>query len=62
MMFGDRNLHITLARVWAALSSWEKMRLIWTLIHTGINMPSKEEIAEELEAMKVAAAQHIPAK
>lgn len=53
MMFGDRNLHITVARVWASLSSWEKFKLIWTLVHTGVNMPSKEEIAEELEAMKV---------
>ena len=53
MMFGDRLLHITLARVWAALSAWEKVKLIWTLVHTGLSMPDKEELKEELETMKV---------
>ncbi len=53
VLLGDRQLHITLARVWDALSSWEKMKLVWTLVHTGLNMPDKEELAEELEGMKV---------
>ena len=53
MMFGDRLLHITLARVWAALSTWEKMKLVWTLVHTGVSMPDKDELKEELESMKV---------
>lgn len=52
MMFGDRLLHITLARVWAALSTWEKMKLVWTLVHTGVSMPDKDELKEELESMK----------
>lgn len=52
MCFGDRLLHITLARVWAALSSWEKVKLVWTLVHTGLSMPDKKQLAEELEAMK----------
>ena len=53
MMFGDRLLHITLARVWAALSTWEKMKLVWTLVHEGVSMPDKDELKEELESMKV---------
>ena len=57
MCFGDRLLHITLARVWAALSSWEKVKLVWTLVHTGLSMPDKKQLAEELEAMKVTCTQ-----
>lgn len=36
VVLGDRELTITLARVWHSLSFWEKIKLTSTLLWTGI--------------------------
>lgn len=36
MVLGDRELTITLARVWHSLGFWEKIKLTSTLLWTGI--------------------------
>ena len=36
VVLGDRPLTITLARVWHALSLWEKLKLTGTLLWTGL--------------------------
>ena len=36
VVLGDRELTITLARVWHSLSCWEKIKLTSTLLWTGI--------------------------
>lgn len=57
VLLGDRRLHITLARVWASLSSWEKVKLVWMFVHSGLTLSKlKEDLAEEIESMKVAGA------
>jgi pheromone shutdown protein TraB len=54
VVLGDRPLPATLARVWAALSPWEKARLAGQLLWTGF-AAAPEDLAAELEAMKVGA-------
>lgn len=34
-VLGDRPISITMARMWAALSRWEKARLLASLLWTG---------------------------
>lgn len=34
MVLGDRAVDITLARTWAALSTWERLRFMWQLVST----------------------------
>lgn len=54
VLLGDRRLHITLARVWASLSSWEKAKLMWTFVHSGLTISKiKKDIAEDIEKLKV---------
>ena len=54
VLLGDRRLHITLARVWASLSSWQKVKLVWMFIHSGLTLSKlKEDLAEEIESTKV---------
>ena len=54
VLLGDRRLHITLARVWAALTAWEKTRLVWMFVHSGLTVSKiKQEIADEIENLKV---------
>jgi pheromone shutdown protein TraB len=36
VVLGDRSLAVTLARVWHALSLWEKFKLTGTLLWTGL--------------------------
>lgn len=36
MVLGDREVTVTLARVWHALSLWEKLKLTGTLLWTGL--------------------------
>lgn len=52
IMLGDRLVSVTLARTWAALSAWHKIRFIWELLITGITVPSKE-IEKLLSNMEV---------
>lgn len=54
VLLGDRRLHITLARVWAALTAWEKTRLVWMFVHSGLTMSKiKQDLADEIESLKV---------
>ena len=52
VVLGDRPLSITLSRLWAALSLWEKWRLLGTLLWTGMTMLDSEEMRAEIEKMK----------
>lgn len=52
VVLGDRPLSITLSRLWAALSLWEKCRLLGTLLWTGLSMLDSEEMRAEIEKMK----------
>lgn len=52
LVLGDRPLSITLSRLWAALSLWEKCRLLGTLLWTGLSMLDSEEMKSEIEKMK----------
>lgn len=54
VLLGDRRLHITLARVWGSLSSWEKAKLMWMFVHSGLTVSKiKKDIAEDIEKLKV---------
>ena len=39
---GDRLVSITIARTWAALSRWEKIKFICELLWVGLAVPEKE--------------------
>ncbi|KAI7842710.1 hypothetical protein COHA_003641 [Chlorella ohadii] len=52
VVLGDRELTITLARVWHSLSCWEKIKLTSTLLWTGISMLDGEEMRQEMERLK----------
>ena len=49
---GDRPVHITIARVWAALSAWEKVKFIFMMIHSGFSVPDAEEMRKLIEELK----------
>lgn len=54
VLLGDRRLHITLARVWAALTAWEKTRLVWMFVHSGLTISQiKQELEDDIESLKV---------
>ena len=52
VVLGDRPLSITLARLWAALSLWEKWRLLTSLLWQGVAVLDKDEMRKEIEKMK----------
>ncbi|KAK9817743.1 hypothetical protein WJX72_001538 [[Myrmecia] bisecta] len=52
LQFGDRSLSITIARVWAALSAWQKVKLVWYLCVTGIMVPDAKELNAFMDSMK----------
>ena len=45
---------VTIARVWAALSAWQKAKFVVTLVHSGLFMPDNEELRKMVEDMKEA--------
>ena len=47
-------VQVTLARVWAALGLWSRMRLLWSVIGTGIFMPDADEMRGMIEGLKEA--------
>uniref|UniRef100_A0A7S1T7C2 TraB domain-containing protein n=1 Tax=Tetraselmis chuii TaxID=63592 RepID=A0A7S1T7C2_9CHLO len=49
---GDRPVRITLVRTWAALSLWQKVKFVWCLVYSGINVPDAEELSRMVEEMK----------
>ena len=52
MVLGDRPLTVTLARLWGALSLWEKLKLSGQLLWTGLSLLEGEEMRAEIEKMK----------
>lgn len=34
VVLGDRAVKLTLARTWAALSTWDRLRFVWMLLYT----------------------------
>lgn len=52
IVLGDRLVSVTLARTWAALSAWQKVRFVTELLITGISVPSNE-IEKLLSSMEV---------
>ena len=59
VVLGDRPVHVTIARLWAALSVFEKTRFIWGMLITGL-LPDPKEISETVESLKVS--QEMPSK
>lgn len=47
-------VQVTLARVWAALGLWSRIRLLWSVIGTGIFMPAADEMRDMIEGLKEA--------
>ena len=52
VVLGDRPVHVTIARLWAALSIFEKTRFIWQMLITGL-LPDPKEISDTVESLKV---------
>lgn len=52
VVLGDRPLTVTLARVWHALSLWEKVKLTTSLLWTGLSQLDSEDMKKEIERMK----------
>ena len=52
VVLGDRPVHVTIARLWAALSVFEKTKFIWQMLVTGL-LPDSKEISETVESLKV---------
>lgn len=52
VVLGDRPLQVTLARLWARLSAWDRVCLVVQLLFQGLKMPDKEELQQMLEEMK----------
>jgi len=47
----DRPVGITVARMWASLSTWDKVRLCYTLIYDTISLPSGDDLNELVESL-----------
>ena len=52
VVLGDRPVHVTIARLWAALSLYQKTKFIWQMLVTGL-LPDSKEISETVESLKV---------
>eukprot|EP00210_Caulerpa_lentillifera_P002407 g2308.t1 len=44
VMLGDRPVNITVKRMWGSLSLWQKIRLCFMLVFTGVYIPDKEDM------------------
>ena len=51
VMLGDRPVRVTLARCWAALSRWSRIRFIFSLLWGGLTMGG-EDLKAQVEQMK----------
>jgi len=49
-----QSAQITIARVWAALSFFQKAKFMFYLAHSGLFMPGAEELREMTEELKEA--------
>lgn len=53
VVLGNRAVNLTtLARTWAALSTWERLRFMWQLLYTGINLPTGDNLKSQVEELK----------
>ena len=52
VMLGDRSVRITLARCWASLSRWARVRFICSLLWGGLFMGG-DDLKAQVEQMKV---------
>lgn len=52
VMLGDRPVRVTLARCWAALSRWARVRFIGSLMWGGLTMGGAD-LKAQVEQMKV---------
>lgn len=53
VMLGDRPVSVTLARCWAALSRWARVRFIFSLLWGGLFMGGAD-LKAQVEQLKVA--------
>ncbi|PRW33045.1 traB domain-containing -like [Chlorella sorokiniana] len=51
-VLGDRPISITMSRVWAALSGWEKARLLGSLLWMGAGKVDRQAMQTEIEHLK----------
>ena len=52
VLLGDRPVDITIARVWAALSTWHKVKFVYTLLRSGFERSETEELKKLIEELK----------
>ena len=52
MVLGDRLVSITLARAWASLTRWQRMRLLWDLTRLGGGSSSQDQLTDKLESYR----------
>jgi pheromone shutdown protein TraB len=52
VVLGDRPVTITLARVWGALTSWEKFKLTGSLLWAGLTMFDSSALKKDIERLK----------
>ncbi|KAL4428296.1 hypothetical protein ABPG75_002385 [Micractinium tetrahymenae] len=52
-VLGDRPISVTVARMWASLSGWEKAQLLCSLLYTAARSKAdKQELQQEIERLK----------
>jgi pheromone shutdown protein TraB len=59
VVLGDRAVRVTLARAWAALKPWNRLRFVWMLLRTGCCVPV-DGLKAEVEAMKASPRSTLP--
>ena len=52
VVLGDRLVSITLARAWASLTRWQRMRLLWDLMRLGGSSSSQDQLSDKLESYR----------
>ena len=52
VVLGDRLVSITLARAWAGLTRWQRMRLLWDLMRLGGSSSSQDQLTDKLESYR----------
>ena len=52
VVLGDRLVSITLARAWASLTRWQRMRLLWDLMRLGGSSSSQDQLTDKLESSR----------
>ena len=48
----DRPVHVTIARMWAALSTTDNIRLLWSLLRDALRPPTKQDLASFISDLK----------